>query len=88
MTEKSHNNDDTDKVNRGEIALRATGMVPAGAVFLTNMSKDPIDVDPQEVKKSFERKGYEVIVIPDQAFDVNGKHFEDSDAWVGIKKQQ
>lgn len=49
-----------ERPDKGEVALRATGLVPDG----------------------------KVIVIPNQAFDVNGKHFEGSDAWVGIKKQE
>jgi len=76
-----------EKPNKGEAALRATGLVPEGAVFLTNMGQRPTNVDPVKIKKDFEVKGYEVIVIPNQTFDVDGKHFEGSDAWVGIKKQ-
>jgi len=88
---KDYDNHGSDLPDKGVQALMATGLVPPGAKFLTNMSQKPIEglkVDPEKVRAEFERKGYEVTVIPNVAFDKRGRSYKGADAWVGIKKQK
>ena len=72
-----------DDKNRGEQALFATGKVPTGFEFATNVSKD------EEVLKGivegYESRGYDVVVLRDLEYDDSGRHTS-GDAVV-IKKR-
>ena len=54
-------------------ALLQTGLVPEGAVFLTNYSPDSVkyfpDLTLENVIKDYKRRGFQVTVIKGKAFD-------------------